>query len=89
MAILSILGPITKAADFWLLACFSRRWKPVVTEAYAILSSCPSSTSTSGDDEVIGTGFNPPPETQENYTKQVEKKIQEMEISNKGSTVSK
>lgn len=41
----------------------------MVREAHAILSSYPSSTSTSGEDEVIETGVNPPPKT----TKKLEK----------------
>lgn len=56
---------------------FYGRRKSAVTEAYVILSSCPSSTSTSGDDEVVGTGFNPPPKTPKNYTEQVKKMIQD------------
>lgn len=42
----------------------------MVTDTHAILSSCPSPTSTSGEDGVIGTGFNPPHKTTtKNYTK--------------------
>ena len=41
----------------------------MVRGVHAILSSDPSSTSTSGEDEVIGTGVNPPPKTTKNLDK--------------------
>lgn len=54
---------------------FSGRWKSVVTEACAILSSCSSSTSTFGEDKLTETGFNPPPKTTEKLDNINEKKM--------------